>query len=64
MMASLSSLAQAPMIVPSQITVAEVKLKINNEAKKEIEETLDLLTRSQYHFQLIFKTLKLLMINN
>lgn len=52
MMASLSSLAQAPMIVPSQITVAGVKLKINNEAKKEIEETLDLLTRSQYHFQL------------
>lgn len=52
MMASLSSLAQAPMIVPSQINVAGIKLKINNEAKKEIEETLDLLTRSQYHFQL------------
>lgn len=52
MMASLSSLAQAPMVVPSQVTVAGVKLKINNEAKKEIEETLDLLVRSQYHFQL------------
>ena len=52
LMASLSSLAQAPMVVPSQITVAGVKLKINNEAKKEIEETLDLLTRSQFHFQL------------
>lgn len=52
MMASLSSLAQAPMDVPSQITVAGVKLKINNEAKKEIAETLDLLVRSQYHFQL------------
>ncbi|OEK02068.1 hypothetical protein BFP97_11295 [Roseivirga sp. 4D4] len=40
------------MNVPSQITVAGVKLKINNEAKKEIAETLDLLVRSQYHFQL------------
>lgn len=45
-------LAQAPMNVPSQITVAGVKLKLNSEAKKEIAETLDLLTRSQYHFQL------------
>lgn len=44
--------AQAPMNVPSQITVAGVKLKLNAVAKKEIEETLDLLTRSQYHFQL------------
>ncbi|WP_268123377.1 LysM peptidoglycan-binding domain-containing protein [Roseivirga pacifica] len=44
--------AQAPMIVPDQIEVAGVKLKLNNEAKKEVEETLDLLTRSQYHFQL------------
>lgn len=52
MMASLSSLAQAPMIVPSEINVAGVKLKINKEAKREIQETLDLLTRSQYHFQL------------
>lgn len=40
------------MNVPSQITVAGVKLKLNSEAKKEIAETLDLLTRSQYHFQL------------
>ena len=52
MMASLSIQAQAPMIVPSEVEVAGVRLKINNEAKKEIEETLDLLTRSQYHFQL------------
>lgn len=52
MMASLSIQAQAPMIVPSEIEVAGIRLKINNEAKKEIEETLDLLTRSQYHFQL------------
>ena len=51
-MASLSLATQAPMMVPSEITVAGVRLKINGEAKKEIEETLDLLTRSQYHFQL------------
>lgn len=44
--------AQAPMNVPSQITVAGVKLKLNGEAQKEVAETLDLLTRSQYHFQL------------
>lgn len=52
-MASLSSLAQAPMVVPSEMEFAGVKLKITNSAKKEIEETLDLLTRSQYHFQLL-----------
>ena len=52
LMASLSLATQAPMMVPSEITVAGVRLKINGEAKKEIEETLDLLTRSQYHFQL------------
>ena len=52
LMASLPLAAQAPMMVPSEVTVAGVKLKINSEAKKEIEETLDLLTRSQYHFQL------------
>ncbi len=52
LMASLPLVAQAPMIVPSEVTVAGVRLKINGEAKKEIEETLDLLTRSQYHFQL------------
>ena len=40
------------MFVPNEITVAGVRLKINGEAKKEIEQTLDLLTRSQYHFQL------------
>lgn len=51
-MASLPLAAQAPMIVPSEVTVAGVRLKINSEAKKEIEETLSLLTRSQYHFQL------------
>ncbi len=44
--------AQAPMNVPNEITVAGVKLKLNSEARKEVEETLDLLTRSQYHFQL------------
>ena len=38
--------------VPSQMEVAGVKLKITEGAKREIEETLDLLTRSQYHFQL------------
>ncbi len=52
MMASLSSLAQAPMIVPSEVTVAGVKLKLNKDAREDIAETLDLLTRSQYHFQL------------
>ena len=50
--ACLQLAAQAPMIVPDQIMVAGVKLKLNNEAKKEVAETLDLLTRSQYHFQL------------
>ncbi len=30
---------------------AGVKLKIHADARKEIEQTLDLLTRSQYHFQ-------------
>ena len=50
-MASLA-FAQAPMIVPSEVMVAGVKLKLNGEAKKDVEETLDLLTRSQYHFQL------------
>jgi membrane-bound lytic murein transglycosylase D len=44
--------AQAPMSVPNQITVAGVKLKLNAEARREVAETLDLLTRSQYHFQL------------
>ncbi len=52
-MASLSIFAQAPMVVPSEMEFAGVKLKITNSAKKEIEETLDLLTRSQYHFQLL-----------
>jgi membrane-bound lytic murein transglycosylase D len=52
-MASLSTFAQAPMIVPSEMEFAGIILKINNSAKKEIEETLDLLTRSQYHFQLL-----------
>jgi len=50
-MASLA-FAQAPMFVPSEVMVAGVKLKLNGEAKKDVEETLDLLTRSQYHFQL------------
>ncbi|WP_082338095.1 LysM peptidoglycan-binding domain-containing protein [Roseivirga seohaensis] len=53
LMASLSIFAQAPMVVPSEMEFAGVKLKITNSAKKEIEETLDLLTRSQYHFQLL-----------
>ena len=52
MMASLSLSAQAPMIVPSEMEFAGIKLKITEGAKREIEETLDLLTRSQYHFQL------------
>jgi len=52
MMASLVALAQAPMAVPSQMEFAGIKLKITEGAKREIEETLDLLTRSQYHFQL------------
>ena len=52
-MASLSTFAQAPMVVPSEMEFAGIKLKITNSAKKEIEETLDLLTRSQYHFQLL-----------
>jgi membrane-bound lytic murein transglycosylase D len=51
-MASLSTLAQAPMMVPSEMEFAGIKLKITEGAKREIEETLDLLTRSQYHFQL------------
>ena len=51
-MASLNLSAQAPMIVPSVVEVAGVKLKLNGEARKDVEETLDLLTRSQYHFQL------------
>lgn len=50
-MASLLN-AQAPMFVPSEVMVAGVKLKLNAQAKKDVEETLDLLTRSQYHFQL------------
>lgn len=53
LMASLSTFAQAPMVVPSEMEFAGVKLKITSSAKKEIEETLDLLTRSQYHFQLL-----------
>ncbi len=52
LLASLSSLAQAPPSVPSSMTFAGVKLKITESAKREIEKTLDLLTRSQYHFQL------------
>lgn len=52
MMASLNVLAQAPMAVPSEMEFAGIKLKITEGAKKEIEETIDLLTRSQYHFQL------------
>ncbi len=52
LLASLSSLAQAPISVPSQMEFAGIKLKITESAKKEIEKTMDLLTRSQYHFQL------------
>ena len=40
---------------------AGVKLKITAEAKKEIEETLDLLTRSQYHFQILVDRSRLYM---
>lgn len=51
-MVSLSILAQAPMMVPSEMEFAGIKLKITSGARQEIAETLDLLTRSQYHFQL------------
>lgn len=51
-MAWLSTLAQAPMAVPSEMEFAGIRLKITEGAKREIAETLDLLTRSQYHFQL------------
>ena len=51
-LASLSSIAQAPPSVPSQMELAGVRLKITESAKREIEKTIDLLTRSQYHFQL------------
>lgn len=44
--------AQSPPSVPSQMEFGGIKLKITEGAKREIEETLDLLTRSQYHFQL------------
>ncbi|WP_420385392.1 LysM peptidoglycan-binding domain-containing protein [Roseivirga sp.] len=51
LLASLRSLAQAPITVPNEMEFAGVKLKIHADARKEIEQTLDLLTRSQYHFQ-------------
>ncbi|WP_189628193.1 LysM peptidoglycan-binding domain-containing protein [Roseivirga thermotolerans] len=51
LLASLRSLAQAPITVPNEMEFAGVRLKIQSDAKKEIEQTLDLLTRSQYHFQ-------------
>lgn len=51
LLASLRSLAQAPIAVPNEMEFAGVKLKIHADARKEIEATLDLLTRSQYHFQ-------------
>ena len=50
--ALLSLQAQAPVIVPSKMEVAGLRLKLNNKAKREIEETLNLLTQSQYYFQL------------
>lgn len=40
---------------------AGVKLKITADAKKEIEETLDLLTRSPYHFQILVDRSRLYM---
>ncbi len=40
---------------------AGVKLKIQSDAKKEIEETLDLLVRSQYHFQRLVDRARLYM---
>ena len=51
-LASLSSQAQSPPSVPSQMEFAGIKLKITAGAKREIEETIDLLTRNQYYFQL------------
>lgn len=61
LLASLRSLAQAPITVPNEMEFAGVKLKITAEAKKEIEETLDLLTRSQYHFQILVDRSRLYM---
>ena len=52
MLASLVALAQAPAVVPSRMEFAGIRLKITESAKREIGETLDLLTRSRYHFQL------------
>ena len=52
MLASLVALAQAPAVVPSRMEFAGIRLKITESAKREIGETLDLLTRSSYHFQL------------
>lgn len=61
LLASLRSLAQAPITVPNEMEFAGVKLKITADAKKEIEETLDLLTRSQYHFQILVDRSRLYM---
>lgn len=61
MLASLHSLAQAPITVPNEMEFAGVKLKITSDARKEIEETLDLLTRSQYHFQILVDRSRLYM---
>ena len=52
MVASLVALAQAPVVVPSRMEFADIRLKITESAKREIRETLDLLTRSPYHFPL------------
>ncbi len=49
------------MTVPNEMEFAGVKLKIRADAKKEIEETLDLLTRSEYHFQLLVDRSRLYM---
>ena len=61
LLASLRLLAQAPITVPNEMEFAGVKLKITADARKEIEETLDLLTRSQYHFQILVDRSRLYM---
>lgn len=61
LLASSRLLAQAPITVPNQMEFAGVKLKIQSDAKKEIEQTLDLLTRSQYHFQRLVDRARLFM---
>lgn len=59
--ASLGLLAQAPMVIPSQMEVAGIKLKIRPDAQKEIQETYDLLTRSSTHFDALVQRTRMYM---